>query len=644
MDDVAHAGVDIEQMVGRLREELDVAAFERAWAAITARHPVLRTRFRWEGLERPVQEVLAAVPTPFSHHDLRGQSREEQEHGVERYLEDDRRRGVDFAVAPLFRVALFQLGPFDFRIVWTYSHALLDGCVSAVLREVYAAYEADRQGTVAVLEERRPYRDHIEWLDRHLADNAGRARTFFRGLLAGYTSPAGLDALAVKHDAPSRGRAREAWSGYGATCFRLSRETSDSLRALSKTHDLRDPTLVEAAWALVLSAFSGADDVVFGSTRACRRSALPGSDSTIGLFINTLPVRARLEPSTPVVAFLKELRAQQVASRAVEQTPLVDVLACAQLPRGTSLFDTLVVVNDVHNDTRLKALGGPWLARDFDWHDQTNFPVSLMAYGDEQMHFKLSYDRRRFDDLAMARVAELVTLVLDEIARVTPETKLADLPSISPRERALVESWNVTNVEYPRDATVHGQFAEQAARTPEAIAVVFRDASMTYRELDARSTALAAELRGLGTRPDDRIAIFADRSLEMMVGLLAILKAGAAYVPMDPAYPAERITMMLEDAKAKAVVTTSRVRARLPAVQAPVIEIDGVRAESAHATSVEADAGPENLAYVIFTSGSTGRPKGVMVRHRNVVNFFTAMDRVLGRDAGTWLALTSISF
>ncbi|MEO7094918.1 MAG: MupA/Atu3671 family FMN-dependent luciferase-like monooxygenase, partial [Polyangiales bacterium] len=126
--------------------------------------------------------------------------------------------------------------------------------------------------------------------------------------------------------------------------------------------------------------------------------------------------------------------------------------------------------------------------------------------------------------------------------------------------------------------------------------------------------------------------------------MLAILKAGAAYVPMDPAYPAERITMMLEDAKAKAVITTSRVRARLPAAHAPVIEVDGARAESAHAASVEADAGPENLAYVIFTSGSTGRPKGVMIRHRNVVNFFTAMDRVLGRDAGTWLALTSISF
>jgi natural product biosynthesis luciferase-like monooxygenase protein len=635
-----NVGVDIEQMVGTLHEAIDVPQFERAWERVMQRHPVLHSRFRWEGVDEPVQDVMSDVSVPFAFTDLSALSAEEQAAHVDRYLIEDRQRGFDFDVAPLFRVALFRTKDNEHRIVWTYSHALLDGCVTFVLREVYATYEASLRGEVAVLEERRAYRDHMLWLPEHLRENRSKARAFFGDLLKGFIAPTSVAAIALASPRAADPR------GYGAKTFRISQEASDAIRAHCDAHGLRIPIFIEAAWGLVLSAFSGEDDVVFGSTRACRRSALPGNDSTVGLFINTLPVRARIEPDSPCLSLLKDLRVQQIATRSVEHTPLVDVQSASEIPRGTQLFDTLVVVNDVHNDTRLKALGGAWLARDFDWHDQTSFPLSLMAYGDPRIHFKLSYDLRRFDDLAMERVADLTQAILEAMA-LDPSQPLAALPRLPAMDRALLDAINDTARDYPKDACIHELIAAQAARTPDAIALICRDLRVTYGELDARASRVANKLRVLGVGPGDLVGVYVERSIEMMVGLLAILKAGAAYVPMDPTYPANRIAMMLEDAKARVVVTLGRLRAQLPHSGATILALDGPLdagepAETRKPTS-------EDLAYVIFTSGSTGRPKGTMLRHRNVVNFFTAMDEVLRHDPsraapGVWLALTSISF
>jgi natural product biosynthesis luciferase-like monooxygenase protein len=658
LGDDARAGVDVEQMVGVLREPIDLAAFARAWSTVAARHPILRTRFRWQGRDRPVQEVLAAIDVPYSHHDLGAIDAGAQTAAIDAFLEKDRRAGFDLAEAPLFRVALFELGPRLFQLVFTYSHAILDGCVSAVLREVFATYEAHLSGATARFVERRPYRDHLLWLDEHLVDNAARAQTFFRGLLAGFAAQTDLSALERARerridrriDGRIDGRIESgatSWVGYGETKFALSRATSDALRALARQHDLRDATLVEAAWALTISAFTGADDVVFGATRACRRSAPTGSDDTFGLFINTLPVRAKLSPRASLLTLLVELRAQQVASRAVEQTPLVDAAACADVPVGSALFDTIVVMNDRHNDARLKALGGAWLARDFDWHDQTSFGVSLMAYGDPELHFKLSFDRRRFEAAAMEKVAQLVVSILETIAR-QPMLPLGAMPLVSLADRARLEAWNATDAPWPLDATIHAEFAAQVERSPDATALVSRAASLTYRALGARVNALAARLVALGVGADDRVAVFVERSVEMVVAVLGVLAAGGAYVPIDPAYPGARVAMMLGDARAKVVVTHSKLRARLPAEIAERVErveiIDIDRLGSASTAAEPARGSSADLAYVIFTSGSTGRPKGVMVTHANVSAFFAAMDRVLGREIGTWLAVTSLSF
>jgi natural product biosynthesis luciferase-like monooxygenase protein len=638
------SGVDIEQMVGELDEAVDPDALRRAWGIVAARHGILRTRFAWVGRETPVQEVLPAVQTPFVVIDLRGPpaNRLEVDDTIRAYLSDDRARGFDLAIAPLWRVALFRLADQQWRIVWTYSHTLLDNAFAFVLNDVELAYEAELSGRVASFEQRRPYREHCVWLTEHLDNTRDAAKAFFRGMLGGFTTPTNLGALARVTTATTVGNGTETFAGYAIRAFRLTRATSDALRDL-KSEGIGVSVVVEAAWAMVLAAFNGADDVVFGVTRNCRRSSVDGAEAMVGLFINTLPVRIKIDPSMPLLDWLRSLRVQQTDVRPFEHTALVDALAVSDVARGSTLFETLLVYNDAHIDARMKAYGGRWSARNLELYDQVSFPCSLMGYGDEELHFRIEYDPRRFEGGAMARVAALTKAILEAIAR-DASVKVGDLPRLSEDDaRRLLAEWQETTTPSEGDPCVHRQIEAQVAKTTEKTAVVFRGASLTYGALDARSNQVARKLRGMGVGPGTLVGVFVERSLEMVVGLLGILKAGGAYVPIDTTYPAERVEMMLEDSRALVVVTLARLQGALPPNAAKVIALDTLE-DDGDALPFDVKVSGEDLAYVIFTSGSTGRPKGVLVRHRNVTNFFTGMDLAIGPTAGVWLALTSISF
>ena len=634
----ATIGVDIEQMVGELEEPIDAPTLEQAWRQVVARHAILRTQFRWVGLDEPVQDVLSAVESPLRIVDLRQMSGDDQTRLFNDYLEADRIAGFDLDCAPLWRITLFHLDDDQSRLVLTYHHALLDTSVVWCIQELFQCYDALRGGTVPTFEERRPYRDHIGWLQQHLKDNHDAAQQYFRQLLDGVEGPTRLDALE---------RPGPPTATYGALRFALSQGTSQALHALGTALGNGAPAVVEAVWALVLSSFSGSSDVVFGSTRGCRRSGLVGSDTMMGLLINTTPVRVSLEPTLSVRELLSTVRAQQVAKRAYEHTPLSDIQAAVH-SHGAGLFDTIVVINELHQGTRLQRVGSAFATRQFDLHDQTNFALTLLAYLDPLTHFKLSFDRSRFDDASIERVRQLFVEILEAVV-ATPDLALNELVSVSAGERDLLAAWNSTSRDYPAQSYIHELFEAQVERSPDAIALVFRDSQVTYRELDRRANSVAAQLTTLGVGPDVLVGVFVERSVEMMIGLLGVLKAGGAYVPMDPKYPHARIAMMLEDAHVNVVLTQQRLRGSLPTSVAHVVVLDSSDSiRTVHSQPFVPGLNSGHLAYVIFTSGSTGRPKGVMVEHRNVVNFFTAMDEALGHDRsqppGTWLAVTSISF
>jgi natural product biosynthesis luciferase-like monooxygenase protein len=633
------SGVDVEQMIAGLPEALDVAAFEQAWRLLAERHAALRTSFFWSGPGEPEQRVAAEVTVPFSVEDLRGVSAAEQDQRLERFLVEDRRRGFDLAAPPLMRLVLFRRGEADYQLVWTFFHGVLDGgSFVAIVNEVFENYEALRRGERPSRPAPLPYRAHIEWLQGELRAKASAARAFWHERLKGFTAPHVLTTSTEK-GAPA---------GHGDRAFRLTRAETERLRAFGKAHELTLNNFVQGAWALVLAASTGEDDIVFGATRACRRTSVPDAEEIAGVFINTLPLRVQIDARATAAEWLRGVRDRHREIRDHEHTPLADVIAASDLAGNQSLFESIIVFNDRLMEAVMQAQGGtsgPWARRTFRWIEQTNFPITLFGYAEDELLLKLNYDRARLGEDAAARLCDRLEAVMKALA-ANLDVRLGDLPTLAPAERALVvEQWNDTAVELPRGRCVHDLIEAQVAATPDAIAVVHRGAKLSYRELDRRALALARTLQARGVGPDSLVGLFVDRSLEMVIGLLGILKAGGAYVPLDPEYPSERISMMLEDSKARVVVTRATLRAALPAgTAAEIVLIDAAEPIPADGPPIARAVAPSNLAYVIFTSGSTGRPKGVMIEHRNVINFFVGMDARVGTERGVWLAVTSISF
>ncbi len=631
----SNVGVDIEQFVGRLGEHLDLERLNQAWHLVAERYDILRTQFAWEGLAAPVQEVREAAEVSLAVHDASAGNEEDFEAELTAFLAKDRSAGFDLGAGPLWRLTVFTTGPSTSTIVFTYHHSLLDTSVVWVVDEAFAAYDALGEGREPQFAERLPYRDHTEWLSEHLASNRSTAQDYFRNLLDGYDDPIRLQAIEATSDTVQ--------SGYRHDRFGVPAEISQALHSFTERHGFGPPVLIEAAWALVLSAFSGANDIVFGSTRGCRRSGVEGSDTSIGLFINTPPVRLELDPAETGLELVSRVRQQQRDKRAHEHTALTDVIAVSP-SHGGELFESIVVINERHQGTRLKEINPGFANRSFDLHDQTNTPLNLLAFTDDDVHFKLSYDLRRFSPEGLFRVRELFVAILGALA-ADPTVPVGELPRVPESDHAELAAVNDTSVPLP-EATIVSLFEAQSQRSPDAVATVFRTTEITYRELDERANAAAIQLRDLGVVADTMVGVLMDRSVEMLVALLAIQKAGGAYVPMDPQYPASRIEMMLEDSAAPIVYADIAHRTSVPTSVATVLGPDDLQARSADRSDAEVDG--NDLAYVIFTSGSTGRPKGVQLEHRNVVNFFTGMDDALGHSAesepGVWLAVTSISF
>ena len=639
-------GVDIEQIVIDLPERIDPARLEQAWRWLVARHDILRTRFLWDSPARPRQEVVPGVTVPFVFEDQSGLEARAQEEHFHLFLESDRTQGFAMDAAPLLRVRLLRFSAAGFRLVWSFHHALLDGrCFPTLLQELFAAYEELPAGAPRSRPVPGPFRDHVEWLQRQ---NFSEADAFWRKTLAGFTAPTPLvvaRTIAAGDVVPRRG---EAWEILDAS-------STARLRALADGQAVTMNAIVMGAWAVLLHRYSGEPEIVFGATRACRKSSVAGADEIIGPLINTVPVRVRLSGDDGVLGVIKALRQQWLDIRPHEHAPLARIKSVSRVPPALSLFETLVVFEGFRLDTRMKSLGGAWSARSVQLHELTNFPVTLAAYDGPGLSLKIEYDRRRLDDATVARLLGHLRRLLQGIASA-PGATVASLPLVGEEERReLIHDFNRTarlpaSRHLPVDggSTLSQLFEAQAARRPGAAALTCDGRSLTYAQLNAQANRLARELVRHGVKPDTLVGLCLERGNELVIALLAILKAGGAYLPIDLAYPAERLAFMLEDAQAPVLLTQSQLVATLPPTQATVICVDEILAQPARAgdeANLAPTAGPDHLAYVIYTSGTTGQPKGSLITHRNVVRLFPATEHWYGfGEQDVWTLFHSSAF
>ncbi|WP_314414705.1 non-ribosomal peptide synthetase [Streptomyces sp. DSM 40484] len=603
---------------------LDTELFRACWEALIERHAVLRASFQRRRSGEAVQLISRSVVLPWSDVDLSDLGEDEALTRFERLAREERDDRMNPASPPLLRLLLTRLGEARHRLVVTTHHILLDGwSMPVLLDELEAVYTAG--GDIRVLPPVTSYRDYLSWLGRQDRETA---RAAWREELAGAEEPTLV--------APQAAGGAEVSVLPRDLVLDLPEATTTRLREMARGQNLTLNSVVQGAWALVLSRLTGRNDVVFGATVSGRSADLPGAESMVGLMINTLPVRVPLTGGQPVLDMLADLQARQSSLMPHQHLSLSEIQGLAG-PGAT--FDTLVVYENYPIPPEGASAPGTISFTRMDAHEATNFPLTVGIVPDIGLRIVMTHRPDLFDEEAAGRVAGWLTRVLEQVAD-EPTLRVGDIDLLDEPERSVVvEEWNATARDQFPD-TVLERFRGWAVRTPGAAALWFSDRPLSYGELDARSDALARGLVSRGVGRESRVGLCLPRGVEMVVAMLAVWKAGGAYVPLDPEYPSDRLLFMVADSGAELVLVADETADRLSAdVETALV------GELATGSGELPDVTSDQLAYVIYTSGSTGRPKGVAVEHAAVANLASAMGPVLGVGPGlTALQFASFSF
>ncbi|TDD54174.1 amino acid adenylation domain-containing protein [Kribbella antibiotica] len=592
-------GVYHVQLIVEIEQILDVELFRQAWSQVMSRHPILRTGFWETDTGQALQVVFDTIEVPLWAEDWRDGDR------LDSYLDEDRATGFSSDDIPQWWMLLARTGDAGYRLVWSAHHAILDGwSISLLLDDAARHYDALVQGRslddLPVL----PYREYVEWL---AGQDLQAAELYWRETLEGLEAPTPISNRSTAGTGEPVPQARREF-------FLTAAETS-GLRSFAQQHGLTVNAVLQGAWGLLLGSYTNSDDVVFGTVSSGRPADILGIEDMAGLFINTLPLRVRIPRRTTALEWLRQLQEQSVQLRQYDYSPLGQVRRWSDLPPNTPLFDTLFVFEnyperpDRESGLKLDAVGSL---------EQTHYPLTVVITGGEQLGVSIFFDPLRYDD----RLVEAIFTHLRQLCRglvVSPDKPLAQLQMLTDDERGrALDDWSTDSTSYDDVPYLHELIGDQTLATPDAIAIVQDEQQLTYRELDQRANQLAHWLQDRGIGPEVLVGLCVDRSLEGIIGLLGVLKAGGGYVPLDPRNPLERLSFVAQDAGLRLLLTQSHLLAGVPADELPTLCLD-TEWSSVASDRTEAPLTtltPDNLAYIIYTSGSTGKPKGVMVAHR----------------------------
>ncbi|MCI4061476.1 amino acid adenylation domain-containing protein [Micromonospora sp. R77] len=600
------------QFVFRLSGPVDPTRLRAAGQALINRHPNLRVAFLSTSTGEPVQVVVDDVSLPWLHIDLTGEPAADER--FQRIVAAERNARFDTDTPPLLRLALVTLGSEQAELILTAHHVLFDGwSLPLIERELIRLYavngrDADPPTT--------GYRHFLQWLARQ--DRAWSARTW-KAELAGVAEPTLL--------APGP---RSDRTGSGQVVAALPGEDAALLARRAASIGVTVNTLVQGAWAVVLGCLTGRDDVLFGATVSGRHAELPGVEAAIGLFINTVPVRVRCAPTDSIAEMLRRLQDTQARLLDHHHVGLADI----QRSLGMStLFDTLMVFESFPVDRAglsAASAGSDLTVTGVRPYAPPHYPLTVIAAADPLVRLSLQYQHDAFTQDEVKVIADRLINVLRQIA-ADPQAPVGAIDVLTEEERdRVLRRWNNTATVVP-EVTVPELFAAQAAATPDAVAVEHDGRTVTYRELNERANRLAHWLIGSGVGPESRVVVLLPRSVDLVAALVAVWKAGGAYIPVDPDYPAARVRSVIEDS-------------------APVLVLDARQLAEADLIACSTDEPPATIdarhtAYTIYTSGSTGRPKGVVIEHGALTNILLGMqDRFSLSQNDRVLAVATVAF
>ena len=640
------AGMYFEQSSWIIRGEMDSSAFVKAWQKVMDRHTALRTAYIWEDLDEPLQVVNRQVDLPIEQFDWRDSTKEQNEQKLKDFLDRDLERGFVITQAPLMRLALIRIEQEAYYFNWSHHHLLLDGWSQPViLKDVFTLYETYARGQELQLEPARPYRDYIAWIQ---SQDMNEARTYWQGLLRGFSAPTVLpEELLVGNSYPVQGSESLEEGGYSVNRHVLDEKLSDDLGKLVRKTQTTLNSVIQGAWAILLSHYNGDGDALFGATVSGRPVDLPGVESIVGLFINSLPVRITIKPEDTLSSWLQGIQVQQVKSRQYEYTPLYEIQTWSEVPKDVPLFNSLLVFENYPVDEVVREQKGTLDIRPNHIYTRTNYPLTIAFSPGKRIGFEIAYDHGRFSSAAIQRIQDHLVTLLERMI-ISADQQVMDISILSQdeQEKMLVE-WNDTSKEFTNYDCVHRLIEAAAERTPQSLALVSDDGQMSYEQMNNRVNQLARYLHQQGVGPESMVGISVERSMDMVIAVLGVLKTGAAYIPLDPKYPTERITFMMADSEMELMITQEKLLNERLEYQGKVVLIDANW--SIIAEENEGNPGYavtlDNLAYVIYTSGSTGKPKGVAVSHRSLVNHTLSLTEAMEMDSNDrMLQFISLSF
>jgi amino acid adenylation domain-containing protein len=638
----------IEQLTCDLIDA-DLTVLVAAWNEVIKRHSVLRSGFYYDSFSIPVQCVYRHASIPVAEMDYRTMDSIAQQNTFDEYVANDRKKGFDLKSPPLMRLGLARLDEHRYRMLWSFHHILFDGwSIPVLVGELLNIYEALLKGEAVTQPAEDKYEDYIRYLERIDKD---AEEHYWRSYLQGVTEGSLLPFVKkVNTDG-------EVTGNFKSIVKILDKAATTLIHNFAKNNRVTINTLMQGAWALLLNRYTNSDNVLYGVVVSGRPEQLPNVEQRVGLFINTIPFTASFAENAEVGAWLQSLQTDQVNSRNYQYTTLQNIKEWTGIKTG--LFDTLLVFENYPVNKLVAAKKWSLQVENINVREQTNYPLTILIADADELNFTFNYNLSLLNTNYVQRISEQFIHVLLQITGSDADT-LNDVSIIAPEEEKTLATFNDTAVNHPADKTIVSLFEEQAAATPNAVALVFEGDKLTYQQLNERANQLARYLQQHGVGAETLVPICLERSFEMLIGILGILKAGGAYVPVDPEYPQERIDFMLQDSAATILLSNSGAADKLghTGIQVIALDTDWDVIAKLDSSNLNTPIKPTQLAYAIYTSGSTGKPKGAMNEHAGILNrllwtqsYFnlTAEDTVLQKttfcfDVSVWELLWPVIY
>ncbi|QCU17783.1 amino acid adenylation domain-containing protein [Bacillus altitudinis] len=624
-------GFYVEQMDMNVKGTLRSDLLEKSMNIIVERYDIFRTVFLHEKVKRPVQVVLKNRPFQLDIVDIQDLSESEQLERIDRFKQKDQLRGFDLSKDLLMRASVFQTGPSSYRWIWSYHHILLDGwCFGLVVQELFAIYHALLHDIPYRLEPVKPYKEYIQWLEKQ--DKQASLEYWTQSL-------AGFEGQSTFKEQRKQTNEHE----LGEIEWAMSKEETAALSELALQQNATLSSALQSVWSILLSRYQRSNDVLFGTVVSGRPADLAGVDRMVGLFINVIPRRIQLTDQMTFRSLLSETQQQSLAAEPHQYIPIYDIQAKAGQQQ---LIDHIVVFENVpaaKKDEQESLLG--FTVEDMNVYEKSNYDLNLLASPGEQLQLKLAFNQRVFDSAFVHKLKDQLTLLIRGTIK-HPDQSVHTLTLVTKQEKQrMLEEWNAPELEHDQ-LYLTKWFEHNVRKQPNAVALSAGDHTMTYAELNEQANRLARHLQKNGVNHQTVTAILAERTPELIVSLLAVLKAGATYVPIDPDYPESRIQYMLKDSGATHLLTHSSFisQTRSLAFDGTYLFADDQEILLMSSENLPLEAGLDDTAYIMYTSGTTGQPKGIMTTHSNIARVVKNTNYLTILETDTLLSLSNSVF